>query len=95
MTLRRDLIALLTIRPRSVSSLARNLGIGRRDMEEELGHSIRSARAAGHGVIVDPARCRVCGFAFSEEKLSKPGKCPACRSTRLYEAQIRIEPSGE
>lgn len=93
MTLRRDLITLLTIRPRSVSSLAHDLGFGRRDMEEELGHAIRSARAAGHRVVVEPARCRVCGFAFRQEKLSKPGKCPSCRSTRLFEAQIRVEPS--
>jgi hypothetical protein len=31
------------------------------------------------------------GFTFSEEKPAKPGKCPACRGTRLYEPQISIE----
>jgi len=41
---------------------------------------------------VIPARCRSCGFTFDEDKLSKPGKCPECRGTRLYEAQIFIEP---
>jgi hypothetical protein len=92
MTRRRDLITLLTIQPRSVSSLARELGLGRRDMEEEIGHAIRSARAAGHRVIVEPARCRACWFIFSEEKLSKPGKCPSCRGTRLFEPQISVGP---
>jgi predicted Zn-ribbon and HTH transcriptional regulator len=95
MTRRRDLIALLTIQPRSVSSLARDLGLGRHDAEDELSHALRSARAAGHRVIVEPARCRTCGFVFSEEKLSKPGKCPACRGSRLFEPQIRLEPSGQ
>jgi hypothetical protein len=89
---RRDLIALLTVQPRSVSSLARDLALRRRDLEEELAHAIRSARASGHRVIVEPARCRACGFVFGEERLSKPGKCPACRGTRLLEPQIHLEP---
>ena len=88
---RKDLIALLSTAPRSVSSLARELGAKRDDVESDLRHAIRSARAAGHQVIVEPARCRACGFTFGEDKLSKPGKCPECRGTRLYEAQVRIE----
>ena len=95
MTVRRDLLGLLTTRPRSVSSLARDLGLGRRDVGEHLDHVIRSARAAGYRVIVEPARCRACGFTFGEQKLTKPGKCPACQGTRLYEAQVRIESAEE
>jgi transcriptional regulator len=91
-TFRRDLLKLLTTEPRSVSSLARELGFTRRDVEDDLRHLIRSARASGHTIVVEPAKCRTCGFTFGEEKLVKPGKCPACRGTRLYEAQIRIEP---
>jgi len=87
---RKDLITLLKTRPRSVSSIARDLGLARSDAEDDLRHLIRSARAAGHVVVIDPARCRACGFLFGEEKLSKPGKCPACRSTRLFEAQVSI-----
>ena len=93
MAFRRDLIALLTIQPRSVSSLARELGLGRGDVEDDLRHAFRSARAAGHRIMVEPARCRGCGFTFGDDKLSKPGKCPECRGTRLYEAQVRIEPA--
>jgi predicted Zn-ribbon and HTH transcriptional regulator len=92
MTVRRELIQLLSEQPRSVSSLARELGLKRGDVEDDLRHAIRSARAAGHRVAILPARCRSCGFTFGEEKLSKPGKCPACRGTRLYEAQIRVAP---
>lgn len=88
---RKELLTILTVQPRSVSSLARELGLKRGDVEDDLAHVIRSARAAGHRVIVQPARCRACDFTFGEDKLSKPGKCPACRGTRLYEAQISIE----
>jgi predicted Zn-ribbon and HTH transcriptional regulator len=91
MTTRRSILELLTTEPRSVSSLARALGLTRADAEEDLRHVIRSARAAGHRIIVEPACCRACGFVFSEEKLSKPGKCPSCRGTRLLEAQVRIQ----
>src|ERR1700722_14100721 len=90
-TIRKDLLTLLSAQPRSVSSLARDLGLRRGDITDDLQHALRSARAAGHQVIVIPARCRSCGFIFHEQKLSKPSKSPQCRGTRLYEPQIRVE----
>ena len=90
-TVRKNLLTLLCAQPRSVSSLARDLGLRKGVVDDDLQHALRSARAAGHQVIVIPARCRSCGFIFDEEKLSKPSKCPQCRGARLYEAQISIE----
>jgi len=92
MTFRRDLVKILSAQPRSASSIARELGLDRRDVEDELRHAIRSARAAGHTVVIEPAKCKQCGFVFSEDRLAKPGKCPECKGTRLYEAQISIQP---
>jgi predicted Zn-ribbon and HTH transcriptional regulator len=83
-------LTILTDEPRSVSWLARELGLKRDEVEDDLRHVLRSAKAAGHQIVVVPARCRSCGFRFDEAKLSKPGKCPACRGTRLYEPQIGI-----
>ena len=74
-----------------MSSLARELGLRRNDLEDDLRHMIRSARAQGHRVAVLPARCRSCGFEFGDDKLAKPGKCPACRGSRIFEAQIHVE----
>lgn len=95
MTFRRDLMKVLTRTPRSVSSVARELGLRRADMEEDFHHLIRSARAAGHRVVIEPARCRRCGFTFEATKLSKPGKCPSCRGSWLYEAQVLVEPPSD
>ena len=95
MTIRKTLVDILSIEPRSVSSLARALGLTRGDAEDELRHALRSVRAAGHAIMIEPARCKTCGFVFGEDKLSKPGKCPSCHGTRLYEAQIRIDPSPQ
>jgi predicted Zn-ribbon and HTH transcriptional regulator len=89
-TLRRQLRDVLA-EPRTASSLARELGLKRGDVEEDLRHAIRSARAAGERVTIAPARCKGCGFLFDPEKLSKPGKCPECRGTRIYEPLISIE----
>ncbi len=88
---RRDLIAFLSHEPRSASWLARELGLRRRDVEQDLQHAIRTARAAGHRVHVIPARCKACDFVFGEERLVKPGRCPACKGTRLFEPLISIE----
>jgi transcriptional regulator len=87
---RKHLLDLLASESRSVSSVAREMGLRRGDVEDDVRHAIRSARAAGHDVIVVPARCRTCGFTFDDDKLTKPGKCPACRGTRIFEPQIRI-----
>src|SRR3989442_672255 len=54
--------------------------------------TILYAQAAGRTVVVDPARCKQCGFVFGDDRLAKPSKCPECKGTRLYEAQISIQP---
>jgi predicted Zn-ribbon and HTH transcriptional regulator len=59
-------------------------------MEEDLRHAIRSARAAGDDVRVEPARCKSCGFTFDQDRLTKPGKCPECRGTRIFEPLVSI-----
>ena len=89
MVFRKALQDMLT-QPRSVSSIARELGLRRTDVENDVEHLIRSAKAAGRTVVIVPAKCKACGFTFGEDKLSKPGKCPECRGTRLYEPMISI-----
>ena len=91
LTLRKQLVEYLSREPRSVSGLAREMGLSRADVEDALRHMIRSARAAGHRIVVVPARCRSCGFTFDEDKLTKPGKCPSCRNSRIFEPQISVE----
>ena len=90
MTRRRELIDLLAREPRSVSSIARELGLGRGDVEEDLRHALRSAAAQGHSVTVLPARCKDCGFMFDEQRLTKPGRCPSCKGSRIFEPQIHL-----
>jgi transcriptional regulator len=90
MTVRRRFIELFSHDARSVSSIAREMGLRRADAEDDLRHALRSAVAAGHRVEVIPARCKSCGFVFAEDRLTKPGRCPSCKGSRLFEPQIRI-----
>jgi len=95
MTLRKQLMDVLSREPRSVSRLALEIGLPRADVEDALRHMIRSARAAGHRIVIVPARCRSCGFTFDEDRLTKPGKCPSCRKSRIFEPQIAVQHRAE
>src|SRR5438067_3843489 len=68
MAFRKQLIDLLSYEFRSASSLARELGMTRGDVEDDLRHALRSARAAGHDIEIVPARCKSCGFVFGEDR---------------------------
>jgi predicted Zn-ribbon and HTH transcriptional regulator len=37
-----------------------------------------------------PATCHQCGFAFSPDKIARPGKCPQCRSTWIDEPVVQV-----
>ena len=91
---RRQLVELLTQEPRSASSLARDMGLRRGDIEDELRHALRSAMAGGLRVTVVPAKCKTCGFTFGEDRLTKPSRCPACKGSRLYEPMLHLDPPG-
>jgi predicted Zn-ribbon and HTH transcriptional regulator len=91
MTIRRQLIELLSHEPRSASSLARELGLHRGDISDQLRHAIRSAAAAGHLIEVIPPRCKACGFVFGSDRLDKPSRCPSCRGSRIYEPLVRLD----
>jgi transcriptional regulator len=85
---RKHLLEALEPTPRSLSDLAAQFGVSRKDVEDALPHLVRSARAAGRRLLVVPARCRDCGFTFDESRLSRPSRCPQCRSTSLHEPLI-------
>jgi len=90
MTVRQQIADMLR-QPRTSSSIAHELKLTRDEVEDHLKHLLRSARAAGQDIRIEPARCRSCGYTFSGDKISKPGKCPECKGTRLYEPLIQIK----
>jgi len=87
---RRDLLAVLAAGPRTASSVARELGLDRRDIENELRHVLRTARTSGHSIALEQARCKSCGCVFDGDRLTKPSRCPSCKGSRIYEPLISI-----
>jgi transcriptional regulator len=71
--------------------LSARVGISEKDVAGHLEHLEKSLRAGGAALEVLPAECLACGFVFRDRKrLSRPGSCPECRSTRLAPPAFRI-----
>ncbi len=88
---RRDLIPLLLDKKMSLSELARAVAEKPKDVLEALTHLALSSRHGDYELVVTPAECRKCGFEFGTEKLSRPGKCPKCRGTWIYEPLFEVK----
>lgn len=83
-TVRAALEAELRKGPASARDLSTAVGIREKDVADHLAHVERSARARGERLVVQPAACGDCGFQFEgRTRLTKPGACPECRSTRI------------
>src|SRR5690242_8955903 len=92
--LRKDLIDLLLGNPMTVPQIARLVDEPPGHVADDLNHLFRSLKHTNYKALVEPARCRACGFEFSAAKLSKPSKCPECHSTWILEPKIGIAPKN-
>jgi transcriptional regulator len=88
---RKDLIEMLLGNPMTVSQIARLVDESPGRVADDLSHLFRSLKHTEYKAIVEPARCRACGFEFSKEKMTKPSKCPECHSTWVLEPKIGIQ----
>jgi hypothetical protein len=88
---RKDLIEMLQVRPITLYELSLLVEAEPRDLEDDLQHLFRTLRGSPLCPVIEPARCRKCGFQFHSEKLHKPGKCPRCKGTWISEPLIGVE----
>lgn len=88
---RKDLIDELLDNPTGINELAQTFGLSPKEMAGELEHLRKSLRNEPYRLVIHPARCRKCGFAFDPDRLTKPGKCPECRGTWIHEPQVAVE----
>ncbi len=56
-----------------------------------LEHVSRSVEGEGGRMLVAPPECAECGFSEFDYPLSRPSKCPSCKSERLEEPVLRVE----
>src|SRR5215831_6048106 len=88
---RKDLIEKLLGNSMTIGQIARLVDESPARVADDLNHLFRSLKHTEYKIVVEPARCRSCGFEFSGEKLTKPSKCPECHSTWLLEPRIEVE----
>jgi transcriptional regulator len=78
--------------PATARDLSERVSIREKDVAEHLEHLEKSLRARGERFVVEPACCIACGFVFARRaRLSRPGSCPECGSTRIDPPSFRIE----
>ena len=88
---RKELIEILRGNPMTVSQIARLVDESPGHVADDLNHLLHSLKHTEFKAVLEPARCRSCGFEFSSEKFTKPSKCPECHSTWILEPKIGIE----
>lgn len=70
-----------TLRAGAATAHALSALVGERDIPGHLAHLARSLGHRGERLIVLPATCIACGFAFeNRERLTRPGACPKCQT---------------
>lgn len=90
-TLRQRLADLLQEQEADALELSQALGIAEKDVYAHLEHIRRTAAAAGDALAVTPSECLACGYVFADRvRLTRPGRCPHCRGTRVSRPSFRI-----
>ena len=93
-TLRRALHEALHAGSLTLRELSQRLGATERELVPHLEHLERSLRRGEERFTIEPAQCIACGFAFSDRtRISKPGRCPACKATRIAPPRYAVVPA--
>lgn len=83
-TARERLSLALGPEPVTLRQLSQAAGLSEREVLSHLQHLQKSLRTQGRRLAITPATCLDCRFSFQKrDRFTRPGKCPACRSTRL------------
>jgi predicted Zn-ribbon and HTH transcriptional regulator len=94
-TVRHAIMMLLAGEAVSALDISREVRIPEREVYGHLEHIRRTLRTAGLRLQMVPAACGECGFVFHKRtRLTKPGKCPACRSSYISEPLFTIGGDG-
>lgn len=95
-TVRASLAEVLREGPATAKELSERVGIPEKDVAGHLEHLERSLEAQGEKLVIEPAECLACGYAFTgRRKLTRPSRCPECGSERIDPPAFRIPPAGE
>lgn len=90
-SIRQRIKAFLREQELDAHELARELGLKEKEVYEHLVHVERSVAVTRERFIVTPSRCLLCGYVFEGRKrLTRPGRCPQCRRSKVQNPSFRI-----
>lgn len=90
-TLRQQIIRLLETGPMTIRDISQAVRISEKEACGHLPFIEKSVRRQTKKMVVSPSLCLNCGFEFKKRrKMSKPGKCPKCRETRIQPPEFSI-----
>jgi transcriptional regulator len=91
-TIRQQIIGLLIQEAMSALNISSAVGVAEKDVYRHLAHIEKTVAAQGRKLTRSPISCRSCGFTFRRRRrLTRPGRCPRCRSSRIDHPLFRIE----
>ncbi len=91
-TIRQQIIQLLLEDAMTALDISQAVGIGEKDAYRHLVHVQKTVAGQGGKLIVTPSTCQACGYTFRDrQRLTRPGRCPRCRQTRMGHPVFRIE----
>ncbi|MHB8109017.1 MAG: transcriptional regulator [Syntrophorhabdaceae bacterium] len=91
-TLRHYIAALLEEGTYTAKELSGIIKIPEKDVCEHIEHLQHSLGKTDRRLVMISASCRHCDFVFKRrERLTKPGKCPSCRSIHIQPPLFHIE----
>jgi predicted Zn-ribbon and HTH transcriptional regulator len=72
--------------------LSQTIGVSEKDVYQHLRHIEKSMAGHGGKLRLTPCKCSACGFTFTHRRrLTRPGRCPRCRQSRITHPVFRIE----
>jgi hypothetical protein len=92
-TLRHLIREALESGPLDAKEISALVGIPEKEVPSHLEHIRTTLHRSGRRLVVRPAECVKCGFVFvKRERLTKPGKCPVCRSESIHAPVFAVDP---
>jgi predicted Zn-ribbon and HTH transcriptional regulator len=91
-THRQHIIDLLQHGAMTALELSQAVRVSEKEVYRHLAHIEKTVAGRGQKLAFTACACQACGFTFKKRRrLTRPGRCPRCRESRIDHPVFRIE----